>query len=357
MTCYNPKFAEITYYPEFQNGKFIKSKGNVRFIRKTEAQIDDITLRENITVIPCGQCIGCQLDKANDWATRCLIEKQQWKNNCFITLTYNDDNIPTKITTKIRKKHNLIKSDLQKFMKKLRKKHQGIEPRTYKGKEEYPIRYFCSGEYGDLEDRPHFHLGIFNWRPNDLKLWKIIKTKFGTTYPIYLSEEIAKIWGKGFITVEDMTYETACYIARYIQKKAFGKNARHWTNQGLNPEFTEVSRRGGIGLNIIDNETKWEEIKRNYGIWVKTTGSTNARLKKIPAGINKKWKERNEIEYYIAKSERNENLKNELKKTIEESGMTAKQIRDIKLKTLLEKTKQLRLCAEPQKKETKEPLS
>ena len=115
-------------------------------------------------MIPCGKCIGCRLDKANDWATRCTAEAKQWKTNCFITLTYNDEKIP--------KNNSLRKKDLKDFWKRLRYYHKGIEKRYWKGKEEYPIRYFSCGEYGGQTGRPHYHAGIFNWKPTDLKLYK-----------------------------------------------------------------------------------------------------------------------------------------------------------------------------------------
>ena len=44
--------------------------------------------------IPCGQCIGCRLERSRQWAIRCVHEASLHKHNCFITLTYNDANLP-----------------------------------------------------------------------------------------------------------------------------------------------------------------------------------------------------------------------------------------------------------------------
>lgn len=63
--------------------------------------------------LPCGQCIGCRLERSRQWAMRCVHEASMHDNNCFITLTYNPENLPPD--------GGLIKSDFQKFMKRLRK--------------------------------------------------------------------------------------------------------------------------------------------------------------------------------------------------------------------------------------------
>ena len=44
--------------------------------------------------VPCGRCIGCRLDYSIDWATRCVNESSLYSDNCFITLTYSDSNLP-----------------------------------------------------------------------------------------------------------------------------------------------------------------------------------------------------------------------------------------------------------------------
>ena len=86
--------------------------------------------------LPCGQCIGCRLARSSMWATRCVHEAQLHKQNCFITLTYNDDNLPYPPTS-IR--------PLQLFMKRLRKRFGA------------GIRFYACGEYGEKFGRPHYH--------------------------------------------------------------------------------------------------------------------------------------------------------------------------------------------------------
>lgn len=64
--------------------------------------------------LPCGQCIGCRLERSRQWAMRIIHEASMYDNNCFITLTYSPENLPP--DGGLRKKH------FQLFMKRLRKK-------------------------------------------------------------------------------------------------------------------------------------------------------------------------------------------------------------------------------------------
>ena len=62
--------------------------------------------------IACGQCQECRLQKARDWAMRCNHEAAMHQDNCFVTLTYDDVNLP---------KYGSLEPDhLSTFMKDLR---------------------------------------------------------------------------------------------------------------------------------------------------------------------------------------------------------------------------------------------
>ena len=63
--------------------------------------------------IPCGQCIGCRLEKSRVWAMRCMHEASLYPKNCFVTLTYDDDHLP--------ENGSLRPADMTKFLKRLRK--------------------------------------------------------------------------------------------------------------------------------------------------------------------------------------------------------------------------------------------
>lgn len=109
------------------------------------------TYVRNYIEIPCGSCLECRLEYSRNWANRCVLEASMHDENCFITLTYDDLNLPlidgtNPETGEVTKFKTLVKKDLQLFMKRLRSRLDekgGIK-----------IRYFAAGEYGDASYRP-----------------------------------------------------------------------------------------------------------------------------------------------------------------------------------------------------------
>lgn len=182
--------------------------------------------------LPCGNCIGCKLERSRQWAARCVHEASLYERNCFLTLTYSPENLPMD--------ESLDHTEFQRFMKRLRK-HFGAN-------KENPIRYFHAGEYGDLKGRPHYHAIIFNLDFEDKVLYE-----FGEN-PTYTSPTLTKIWGLGLAVIGAVTFQSAAYVARYCLKKITGEKAEeHY--QGRKPEYTTMSRRPGIGAGWFD---KWK---------------------------------------------------------------------------------------------------
>lgn len=214
--------------------------------------------------IACGQCRACRRDYAKEWAIRCLHEASRFKNNCFITLTFNDKHINSTGT--------LVKEDFQLFMKRFRKAYTGYEPVTDRnGKTHYPIRYYHCGEYGSINGRPHHHACIFNFSFTDKILWKD-----DGRVKLYRSPSLERLWSHpitgdsyGYSTVGDVTYDSACYVAGYVSKKITGDKAPdHY--QGRQPEYCTMSRRPGIGQSWFDKYS--DDIKRNSGSLVMPGG-------------------------------------------------------------------------------------
>jgi hypothetical protein len=185
--------------------------------------------------IPCGYCLGCRLAKSRAWAIRCMHEAHMHKQNCFITLTYNDEHY----------KPTLDYADFKKFIR-----------RTVAQKG--PTRYFMCGEYGDKLKRPHFHAILFGQNFNNQKpIGKDINE----------SPELNQLWGKGYASVGTATHQSAGYIARYTIKKQYGKQqTKHYqrinTQTGeiiqVQPEFAQMSRKPGIGQTFL--EKYWPEM-------------------------------------------------------------------------------------------------
>lgn len=183
--------------------------------------------------LPCGQCVGCRLDRAQEWATRLTHEARCHDGSSFVTLTYADEHLPPGGT--------LVKRDLQLFMKRLR---EAVEP--------HRVRFFGVGEYGERLGRPHYHVLVFGWEFPDRTPWR----KSPSGWLTYRSAQLERLWTYGHSEVGTVTVESAGYCARYALKKVLGKGAaEHYrrvdvsTGQvfDLVPEFSLMSRRPGIG--------------------------------------------------------------------------------------------------------------
>ena len=186
--------------------------------------------------VPCGQCIGCRLERSRQWAMRCLHEAQMHEDNSFITLTYDDEHLPENRSLDIR--------HFQLFMKRLRKKI-GVK-----------IRFYHCGEYGENFGRPHYHACLFGYDFPDKTLWKK-----SNEMPLYRSELLEGLWTFGYSSIGRVTFESAAYVARYIMKKITGDRADthyEWicpeTGEIFErkPEYTTMSRRPGIGRQWLD---------------------------------------------------------------------------------------------------------
>lgn len=171
--------------------------------------------------LPCGQCIGCRLERSRQWAIRCVHEAQLHEHNSFLTLTYSDEKLPPDGSLQV--------ADFQKFMKRLRKHFTGKK-----------VRYFHCGEYGEKYGRPHYHACLFGLDFDDKSVWK---EHNGQRY--YVSKTLADLWPHGHSTIGAVTFESAAYVARYITKKVTGDRAEKFY-EGRKPEYVTMSRRPGI---------------------------------------------------------------------------------------------------------------
>lgn len=215
MPCYYPLTA--------WRSRELETPGRVRMVFTKE-----LGLPNTETKLPCGQCIGCRLDRARSWAVRCLHEKHYYDDDkChFLTLTYDDAHLPPN--------GSLYPEHFTKFMKRLRKRFGN------------GIRYFQCGEYGESFLRPHHHAIIFNM---DLSDRTLLST--GTEYNLYHSAAIESIWSHGFVAIGNVTFDSVCYTARYILKKVTGDSSNEHYGD-LHPEYVTMSRRPGIGRRFYD---------------------------------------------------------------------------------------------------------
>ena len=182
MPCYHP----LTAYRSAQGDVVFCERGDIV-----------ATLQ-----LPCGRCIGCRLERSRQWAVRILHETKSHRENCFLTLTYDEEHCPRNLS--------LDYSEFQRFMKRLRKKFRGKR-----------IRFYMCGEYGEQFARPHFHACIFGLDFED----KVLFSSSGGN-KLWTSATLDALWPFGFSSIGEVTFESAAYVARYCLKKVNGDLAK-----------------------------------------------------------------------------------------------------------------------------------
>lgn len=232
-----------------------------------------------LVMINCGKCLGCRMDYAKTWANRCMLEAKQFKENYFVTLTYDDAHLHTveyidEETGEKSIKGTLYPKDLQDFFKKLRR-HWEYTYGWQKTETNPGIRFYACGEYGDRTKRPHYHALIFNMPIPDKKpMFKNFQED-----QIFTSKILEEIWGNGIISIGKLSWETCAYTARYVMKKQQGIDAEWYKKQGLVPEFVRMSRKPGIGRNYYEKNK--DLIYESDEIFM-TDGKGNVRTAKPP---------------------------------------------------------------------------
>ncbi len=232
--------------------------------------------------VPCGQCIGCKLERSRMWAVRIKHESSLSKDNCFLTLTYDDQHLPADYSVDLR--------HFQLFMKRLRKHYNDKK-----------IRYYHCGEYGETTRRPHYHVALFAHDFED----KTPLPRPGKDHPLYTSEILTLLWPYGLHSIGELTFESAAYIARYCTKKVTGEKSKiHYTYTHpltgeiikQTPEYASMSCKPGIGY-------AWFQ---KYGTETYNTDSIkmNGKLVKPPKYYDLKFAEENPAEYLNIKSKR-----------------------------------------------------
>lgn len=237
MTCYHP-------IPAYRTGS-----GTVHLHKEPPGSREALQL-------PCGSCIGCRTSAARQWSLRCQLELQIHDTATFTTLTYEDEKLPP----------TLRRRDLQLFLKRLRKR---LDSRR--------LRFFAAGEYGEQNNRPHYHAILYGAREND-------------------SDLIHDTWGAGFTQTVNATPAAIAYTAGYCAKKitwrlqADQEQIDYRTGEVYRwqPPFLQMSRNPGIGGHA---RTQYTNSWRLFAV-------DNSTRLAVPRFLRKAWDE-------LASSERN----------------------------------------------------
>jgi len=213
--------------------------------------------------VPCGSCPNCVKRRANAWKRRIKdhLEFQKKKDlrytSYLITLTYNDDNVPQELRRK----------DIQKFLDRLKKKLKKDN------KIHNSLNYVYSGEYGDLNDRPHWHLLLMGADINYC-YHKFINNYNRNVYKIQdnTNDYIQSLWHYGTVDVR-LAYNgaAASYVTGYVAKKLINKfTKKGYLKNDLYPSILQFSQ--GIAKDFYIS--KIDEFKED--------GTINRQGKKTP---------------------------------------------------------------------------
>lgn len=214
MPCFHPLTAWRTKAGEIRLAKEIKDSYQLK--------------------LPCGGCLGCRLAQAKAWSLRCQLELQQHTLAAWTTLTYDDKHKPV----------TLQKRHLQLFLKKLRRRTAT------------PVRFFASGEYGEQNQRPHYHAILYGI---DQSAADRIEDAWTTSQGESL----------GFCRTTELSPATIAYTAGYCSKKiGYRKHVVEQVDPETGevyqwqPPFIQMSRKPGIG----GHARQWADSWRLYAI-------------------------------------------------------------------------------------------
>lgn len=218
--------------------------------------------------VPCGTCILCREEHARQTAVRISHEAILHDTNCFVTLTYNDQQLPP---------HGSLRyADLAKFWKRLRK-------------EVGTLRYYAAGEYGDTSLRAHYHACIFG---HDFTADRIIIRE--DPHRLWTSPLLARCWGLGNVSIGTLNFQTARYTASYVTKKLRTgqqyvrieettgelvplQQPRAFMSRNLGKSWWDLYKQGTIDHDRVVIEGRPQKPPKAYDKWLKNLDETIIR--------------------------------------------------------------------------------
>lgn len=190
--------------------------------------VSPVTLKRDgeIVTVPCGKCIECLSRRRKEWSIRLMEEYKVAPSAHFITLTYDDKNLPEGDLLP-----SLCKRDMQLFIKRLRKVAK------------FRIRYYAVGEYGDKTQRPHYHAIIFGIHYDLNEVYSLVEDA----------------WNLGLIHIGTVSEASVGYVTKYLISNFKDIGARE-------PPFSIMSRRPGLGSDYLIRMRGYYEgkVDRNY---------------------------------------------------------------------------------------------
>lgn len=166
--------------------------------------------KDRFVPVPCGKCPQCLKRRVASWSFRLEMESLLWEKQYFLTLTYNNENVPISDNGFL----TLNPRHLTLFFKRLRKRSG-------------TLRYYLCGEYGTNTKRPHYHVILF------------------ATSSLFESD-IEQIWEYGSVYYGNVEAGSIRYTVQYYDKGVWQKSH---VRDDRHPEFSRMSQ--GIGRNFL----------------------------------------------------------------------------------------------------------
>lgn len=229
----------------------------------------------NLDGIPigCRSCWQCRSKRVNNWVGRAIAERLTSDRVDVVTLTYGHD---TRMYSDEVRDHPHARAlhyeDVQGYLMRVRNNSDGL-------------RFFCTGEYGSLKGRAHWHL-IAYWKGEPVRNiehgkrfhhWAETPEQAQAEGSRYSSGK--PLWDEGFSFITQARDHDIRYVAKYLLKDAndvgdlqtekrlglsckpplgdewFRGLARRHCEQGLAPQNFKYELPG---VYLTDGETKAE---------------------------------------------------------------------------------------------------
>lgn len=273
----------------------------------------------------CGRCLPCLKKRKAQWSYRIENEMKHAITAYFVTLTYNDDNLPP--GNMVVKEHHKTFIELLKlyeswpemstredysyeeYIRASSRIGEYSDDYTY---DSYPLRYYGVVEFGGTTGRVHWHYLLFN---------------------VLDKRNIEKAWQAGMIQIDPCNINTIDYVLKYMIKDRENdlqeeKRERSFMSKGIGMQ--------GITQEFIDSisEPENNQVINSRGFKVA-----------LPRIFRKNFMEKSQLEAKAkAINEAVAKQKKELEDKTRELGLdpaqnevVAKQIRQNKLKEAIKR--------------------
>lgn len=158
----------------------------------------------------CGKCLPCLKKRKAQWSYRIENEQRHSISSYFVTLTYDDDNLPD--GNIVERDHHKLFIELLKFYESWPEmsirddySYEEFQRASVRSGEysidynydDYPLRYYGIVEFGGASGRVHWHYLLFN---------------------VLDKRNIEKAWQAGIVQIDDCNINTIDYVLKYMMK-------------------------------------------------------------------------------------------------------------------------------------------